>query len=150
MATKCEITSDEILTKILKQLPKYQITINAIETETRSSILVQLERLKEWIRRNFFIVTGITGDFAGVISLIITIVKVASGGATVVARTANGIGKTIAKILAKHGLIAANIGSIILSILSLLAQRLMFVANNLWIILIAVGVFLYRERKKRK
>ena len=57
-----------------------------------------------------------------VISLIITIVKFATGGATVIAKTAGGIGKTIAKLLTKPGPIDANIGSIMLSILSLLAQ----------------------------
>ena len=150
LATKCEITSDKIQTKIIKQQPKYPITINAIRPETRSNILVQLERLKKWIRKHFFVVAGITGVVAGVISLIITIVKFAPGGATVVAKTAGGIGKTIAKILAKLSPIASNIGSIILSILSLLAQSLMFVANNLWIILIAVGMFLYREWRNKK
>ena len=75
----------------------------------------------------------------------IGIIKLASGGATVVAKTAGGIGKTIAKFLAKLRPFFASIGNIILSILSRLAQGLMFVANNLWIILIAVGMFLYRE-----
>ena len=126
------------------------MTISAIRAETRSNILVQLETLKEWTRRHFFVVAGITGVVASIISLIITIVKFAQGSATVVPKTTGGIRKTIAKILAKLGPIAANIGCIILSILSLLAQGLMFVGNNLWIILIAVGMFLYREWKNKK
>ena len=85
-----------------------------------------------------------------VISLIITTVKFVQGGATVVVETAGGIGKTIAKILAKLGTIDARIGSILLSILSLLAQGIMFVANNLWILLLAVGMFLYQKWQEWK
>lgn len=134
----------------MSKFPKYEETPEAISSRTKRNILSHLRRLREWLSSRFPAIAGIVAFTAGVCSLVFTIIKLTKGAAVSAAKTTSGVGKTIAKILAKLGLIAANVGSMILTLFSLLAQEIMWVSNNLWVILVAIGMFLWKKFKGKE
>ena len=81
---------------------------------------------------------------------IFTVLKFTRAAAKAATKTTSGIGKSIANFLKKFGPSIAGIGSLIFSLLNLLAQGVMWIANNLWILLLALIGFLYNEYKKQR
>ena len=77
-------------------------------------------------------------------------VKLTKGAAVATAKATHSVGKTIARILAKFGPMMASVGNFIISLLSFLAQGIMWVANNLWVLLIALVVYVWEKYGKRK
>ena len=147
MLKKYKNVSDIIRLRPLR-LPQKYMTIDHFTTAKRSNILVQLERLREWLRSRFPVIAGLVAFTAGVFSIIFAVVKLSKGAAAQTAKTMHSIGKTIGRILSKFGPMIASIGSFIISLLSFLAQLIMWVANNLWILLIAVVGYLWKKYGK--
>ena len=141
---KYEVLADRILVNFLR---KGRATLKYINKQ--EGILGKLKRVMEWVRPRFPQIAALVAFTAGVFSIIFAVVKLTKGVAVATAKTAHGAGKTIAKILAKLGPIAAAVGSLILSTMSYLAQGMMFLVNNLWIFLVAILGWLYNEYKKR-
>ena len=136
--------SDNIRVNLLKEPSKYT------KFKTRNNILVNLERLREWLRSRLPLIGAIIGVAAGVFSVVYGIVAWTKGAAVATAKATHSFGKTIAKILAKLGPIAASIGSFVISLLSYLSQGVLWLANNLWILLLALVGYLYNEYSRRR
>ena len=65
--------------------------------------------------------------------------------------TAKGVssfGQSVVKVLKKLGPVFAALGSILMTALGILSQGLMFFANNLWILLVLLAMFLWKVLKK--
>ena len=136
--------SDNIRVNLLRGKPKY------MKLRIGNNILMNLERLREWLRSRLPLIGAIIGVAAGIFSVVYGIVAWTKGAAVATAKAAHSTGKTIAKILAKLGPIMASIGSFVISLLSYLSQGVLWLANNLWILLLALVGFLYNEYKTRK
>ena len=135
--------SDNIRVNLLRGPPKY------VKLRTKNNILVNLERLREWLRSRLPLIGAIIGVAAGVFTVVYGIVAWTKGAAVATAKAGYSVGKTIAKILAKLGPIAAAIGSFVISLMSYLSQGILWLANNLWILLLALLGFLYNEYRRR-
>ena len=141
---KYKVIADRILVNFLRKSRASNRFIKSQE-----GILGKVKRLMEWLRPRFPQIAALVAFTAGVFSIIFAVIKLTKGVAVSTAKTAHGIGKTIAKILAKLGPIAAAVGSLILSAMSYAAQGLMFLVNNLWILLVALVGWLYNEYRRR-
>ena len=115
-----------------------------------SDIIRLLKNIKEKLRTNLPVVGAIVAIVAGGVSIVIAVLKLTGKGITAAAKATHETGKGIARFLAKLGPIMASIGSFVISLMSYLARGLMFIASNLWILLLALLGFLYNEYSKRR
>ena len=156
LAQKARQVADKICTELLAEDPRYEEP-EAIGDRFRDRVIQgfkkvknQLDRVKEWLRSRFPLIAGLVAFTAGVFSIIFAVVKLTKNSVATAAKGAHKAGKTTARILAKLGPIAAAIGSFILSLMSFLALGIMWIANNLWILLVAVIGYLYNEYGRRR
>ena len=64
------------------------------------------------------------------------------------AKGTSSFGQSVVKVLKKLGPVFAAIGSILLTALGIISQALMFLANNLWILLVFLVMFLWKMFEK--
>ena len=95
-----------------------------------------MEKFKEWAKEN---VLGISGVLIGVGGIVVS-TSLRSGVRSVPEGTYK-FGKGIAKKLSKLGPIFSAIGSVLLTMLNIGSQALMWLSNNLWILLVALVLF---------
>ena len=118
----------------------------------KRNILENLQRLREWLRSRFPAIAALVAFTAVVSSIVFAVVKLTKGAAVATAKTTHSVGKTIARILArilaKFGPVMPSVGSFIISLLSFLAQGIMWVGNNLWVLLIALVMYLWEKYGK--
>ena len=138
VAEKYKQVSDKIRTELLGKSPKYDIINQRIEKTMKNDMIerlrkakFQLERFREWLRSRFPLIAALVAFTAGVFSIVFARIKLSKGTVERTAKATHSLGKTIGKILAKFGPMMASVGSFIISLLSFLAQGIMWVANNL-------------------
>ena len=59
-----------------------------------------------------------------------------------IAKGAYDLGKGIVKVLSKLGPLFSALGSILLAVLGVASQALMWISNNLWILLVLLVMYL--------
>ena len=84
----------------------------------------------------------------GVGSFIASIIMAVRNAVKTVAKGTSSFGQSVVKVLKKLGPVFAAIGSILMTALGILSQGLMFLANNLWILLVLLVMFLWKVLKK--
>ena len=163
LETRSEKTENDkkMLKKYKQVFDKIRIEVQGLDQEYSSyaryrnklqdnNLLRFFKKLKDILRSNLPVVGAIVAIIAGGISIVIAVLKLTGKGITAAAKATHETGKGIARFLAKFGPIMASIGSFIISLMSYLARGLMFIASNLWILLIALVGFLYNEYRRRK
>ena len=145
LAEKYKQMSDKIRTRLLNEKPKYYKTGKAVKWYSNENIAVKLKEIRKWLKKRFPIIVGVVSFAAGVFSIVFTVIKLTSGAVKKAAETTHSIGKTIARILAKFGPLMVSVGSFIISLMSFLAQGMMWVANNLWILFVALIGYLWNK-----
>ena len=157
LAEKAKQFSDKIRMELLAKFPKYDITSQKIETTAKNDILDrmrrardQLKRFREWVRSRFPVIAALVAFTAGVFSIVFAVVKLTKGTVEQTAKATHSIGKTIGKILARFGHMMTSVGSFIISLLSFLAQGIMWVANNLWVLFVALVMYAWNKWKSQR
>ena len=150
LAEKYKQVSDKVRTRLLGENAKYDKTKEATRRSTKENIAVKLKEILKWLKKIFPIIVRVVSFAAGVLSIIFTVIKLTSGAVKKAAEMTHSIGKTIARILAKFGPLMVSVGSFIISLLSFLAQGMMWVANNLWILLVALVDYLWNKYGQRR
>ena len=137
---------DRINLKTDKPL-EYQETLQILEDEVKSNPGVRWERIKKWIKDNKWGVLSVT---FGVGSFIASIIMAVRNAVKTVAKGTSTFGQSVVKVLKKLGPVFATIGSILTTVLGLLGNGLMFLANNLWILLVLLVMFLWERYFKKR
>ena len=139
-----EIEIDKINLKIDKPL-EYQETLRILDNEVENNPGVKWEKFKKWVKENKWGVLSVT---FGVGSFIASIIMAVRNAVKTVAKGTSSFGQSVVKVLKKLGPVFAAIGSILLTALGIISQALMFLANNLWILLVFLAMFLWKMYEK--
>ena len=113
--------------------PKEEDTLKMLRKETRNNYKVKFDKFKDWVKENGFPLLGI---IFGIGEIIAVVAKAFRTTVQTVARGTYAFGKGVAKILSKLGPIFSALGSILLTVLSIGSPALMWISNNLWILLV--------------
>ena len=81
-------------------------------------------------------------------SIIATLVTALRSTARAVARGTFSFGKAVVKVLSKLGPVFSALGNIILTLLGFVSKGLMWLGNNLWLLLVLLVMFLCKVGKK--
>ena len=127
--------------------PESEEGIQILNEETDESDLGRFERFKKWAKENLLGLSAVSISIAGILT---TIIIGARNALTSGAKAVGKLGKSIANI-------AKNFGAVISSLLNLVSQMLLwgakgvaFLAKNLWLLVVAITLFIYNEYKQRK
>ena len=126
----------------LEKITKMQAGRLRLAFDIKPEEEVKFEKFKKWVKESGFALSGILIGIGGIIAVVATTLRT---GVQVVARGSYGLGKGIAKILSKLGALFSALGSIIMSILGAALQALMWLSNNLWVLLVFLVMFVWRR-----
>ena len=121
--------------------------MEALREETKNNYIVKFDEFKKRVKESGFARSGILIGMGGIIAVVATAFRT---GVQAVARGTYSFGKGVAKILSKLGSIFSALGSILTTILSIGSRALMWLSNNLWVLLVFVAMFLWRSFKNRR
>ena len=146
MADVCVLKADEIRLR-RNQRPESEITQNIVEEEAQNNDLTRFERFKRWSKKNLAGISVVAISVAGIITTIVM------GARTVVKRGASAtskFAKSIAKVDEKAAPVIGGLLNLAAKVLTAGAKGINFLANNLWILAVAIAYALYEKRKIRK
>ena len=86
-------------------------------------------------------------------SLIAVLATALTNTIRTVAKGAFSFGKAVVKVLSKLGPVFSALGSVIMTLLGIASKALMWLGNNLWVLLVFLVMFLWRvfeKYRKRK
>ena len=135
---------DKIKLKLDMKLEDGEV-LEKLKEEVKENPGVTWERIKQWIKDNKWGVLSVT---FGVGSFIASIIMAVRNAVKTVAKGVSTFGQSVVKVLKKLGPVFAALGSILMTALGILSQGLMFLANNLWILLVLFAMFLWKYLKK--
>ena len=146
MADRAELKADEIRLRS-NERPKGPKALSIVEEEVEVNDLTRFERFKKWTKEN---ISGISVVAISVAGIITTIIMGARSAAKKGARAAGKFAKAVANLAGKVGPILAPVLNLVAKVLGWGAKGIAFLANNLWILALALTYFLYNEYKRRK
>ena len=127
--------------------PESDEVTQILEQETDQSDLGRLERFKEWAKENLLGLSAIGIAVAGIIT---TIVMGAKNALRQGAKAVGNFAKGIANIGKNFGALISSLLNLIGSILAFGAKGILFLSKNLWMLVVAITLFLYNEYRGRK
>ena len=146
MADMAELKADEIRLRS-NERPKGPKAMSIVEEEVEINDLTRFERFKKWAKENISGISAVAISVAGIITTIIMGVRsVAKKGA----RATSKFAKAMANLAGKVGPVPASVLNLVAKVLSWGAKGIALLANNLWILALALTYFLYNEYGKRK
>jgi hypothetical protein len=141
MATMAELKADEIRLRS-NERPKGPKAMSIVKEELEINDLTRFERFKKWAKENIFVISAVAISVAGIIT---TIIMGARSVAKEGARATSKFAKAIANL-------ARKVRPVLASVLNLIpkwvAKGIAFLAENLWILALALTYFLYSEYGK--
>ncbi|CAB4045119.1 Hypothetical predicted protein [Paramuricea clavata] len=147
MADMAELKADEIRLRS-NERPTGSKAMSIVQEEVEINDLTRFERFKKWAKEN---ISGISVVYAiSVAGIITTIIMGARSVAKKGAKATSKFAKAMANLAGKVGPVLASVLNLIAKVLSWGAKGVAFLANNLWILALALTYFLYNEYGKRK
>ena len=150
---KSEYEAYENITKIQADRIRLEFDIKPeedtgekLEEETKNNYRVKFEKFKEYIKENGLALSGIIIGIGGIIAVVATAFR---STVQTVGRGTYAFGKGVAKILSKLGPLFSALGSILMAVLRFASQALMWISNNLWILLVFLAMFLRKKFNKK-
>ena len=146
IARVADLKADEIRLR-LNQKPISEEVTNMVEEEAEVNDLTRFERFKKWARENLLELSAVAISVAGILTTVIM------AGRSALKRGAQAVskfGKAVANLAKKFGPILSAIGTLVSKVLTLGAQGILFLAQNLWILFLALTYFLYNEYMSRR
>jgi hypothetical protein len=144
IARVADLKADEIRLR-LNQKPVSEEVTNMIEEEAEVNDLTRFERFKKWSRENLLELSAVSISVAGILTDVIM------SGRSALKRGAQAVskfGKAVANVVKKLGPVLSAIGTLVSKVLTLGAQGILFLAQNLWILVLALTYFIYNEYRK--
>jgi hypothetical protein len=118
-----------------------------VEEEAEANDLTRFERFRKWARENLLELSAVSISVAGIITTVIMTGRSAlKRGAQAVSR----FGKAVANLAKKFGPILSAIGTLVSKVLTLGTQGILFLAQNLWILVLALTYLIYNEYMSRR
>jgi predicted negative regulator of RcsB-dependent stress response len=121
--------------------------MSIVEEEVEINDLTRFEKFKKWAKEN---ITGISVVAISAAGIITTIIMGARSAAKKGAGAASKFAKALANLAGKVGPVLSSVLNLVAKVLGWGAKGIAFVANNLWILALALTYFLYNEYKRRK
>ena len=148
IARVADLKADEIRLR-LNQKPVSEEVTNMVEEEAEANDLTRFERFKKWARENLLGISAVSISVAGILT---TAIMAGRNALKRGAQAASKFGKALANLAKKFGPILSAIGTLVSKVLTLGAQGILFLAQNLWILVLALTYFIYNEymSKRRK
>ena len=145
-AKTADLKADEIRLR-LNQKPQNEEAINMVEEEADVNDLTRFERFKKWARENIAGLSAVVISIAGILTTVIMTGRnsVKRGG-----RAVWKFGKAVANLAKKFGSVLSALGNLIGKILTLGAKGIMWLSQNLWLLVLALTYFVYNEYRRRK
>ena len=146
IARVVDLKAEEIILR-LNQKPISEEVTNMVEEEAEVKDLTRFERFRKWARENMLELSAVAISVAGILTTVIIIGRSAlKRGAQAVSK----FGKAVANLAKKFGPILSAIGTLVSKVLTLGAQGIMFLAQILWILVLALTYFIYNEYMSRR
>ena len=120
-------------------------TKEILKEEVENHPQVKFERLKEWLKKNGIEVSAFVLSIGSFIAAMVTVLRKTVQTA---AKGAFSFGKAVVKVLSKLGPVFSALGSVIMSLLGIASKALMWLGNNLWILLVFLVMFLWKVGEK--
>ena len=146
IARVADLKADEIRLR-LNQKPISEEVTNMVEEEAEVNDLTRFERFRKWARENLLELSAVSISVAGILTTVIM------AGRSALKRGAQAVskfGKAVANLAKKFGPILSAIGTLVSKVLTLGAQGILFLAQNLWILVLALTNFIYNEYMSRR
>ena len=121
--------------------------IQILNENAEESDLGRLERFKEWAKENLLGLSAVAISLAGIITIIIIGARNALKSG---AKALGNFAKSVANIGKNFGALISSLLNLIGSILAFGAKGILFLSKNLWMLVVAITLFLYNEYKQRK
>jgi Fe2+ transport system protein B len=117
-----------------------------VEEEAEVNDLTRFERFKKWARKNLLGISAVSISVAGILT---TAIMAGRNALKRGAQAASKFGKALANLAKKFGPILSAIGTLVSKVLTLGVQGILFLAQNLWILVLALTYFIYNEYMSR-
>ena len=146
IARVADLKADEIRLR-LNQKPTSEEVTNMVEEEAEVNDLTRFERFRKWARENLLELSAVSISVAGILTTVIM------AGRSALKRGAQAVskfGKAVANLAKKFGPILSAIGTLVSKVLTLGAQGILFLAQNLWILVLALTYLIYNEYMSRR
>ena len=121
--------------------------LEIMEKVIEANDLTRFERFRKWARENLLELSAVSISVAGILTTVIM------AGRSALKRGAQAVskfGKAVANLAKKFGPILSAIGTLVSKVLTLGAQGVLFLAQNLWILVLALTYFIYNEYMSRR
>jgi hypothetical protein len=116
-----------------------------IEEEAEVNDLTRFERFRKWSRENLLELSAVSISVAGILTAVIM------SGRSALKRGAQAIskfGKAVANVVKKLGPVLSAIGTLVSKVLTFGARGILLLAQNLWILVLALTYFAYNKYRK--
>ena len=126
--------------------PQEETTVEILQQEIDQTDLGRYERFKKWAKANMF---GLASTAISVAGFVATIITLARSGLRQKAEAVGKLAESIGNFGKKFGQTVATLLSILSHALAWGAAGVAFLSNNLWLIAVAIAIFLYYEFRKK-
>ena len=106
---------------------------------------VKFEKLKKWMKDNGLEVSTLVISIGGLIAALAAAFR---NTVQTIAKGTFSFGKAVVKVLSKLGPVFSALGNILMSVLGLVSKALMWLGNNLWMLLLLFVMFLWKFSEK--
>ena len=120
-------------------------TLRIIKEETENDPRTKFERFKKWTKENGLELGSVTISIGSLIAVLATALRKTI---QTVAKGAFSFGKAVVKVLSKLGPVFTALGNVIMTLLGIASKALMWLGNNLWILLVFLVMFLWKMFEK--
>ena len=124
---------------------EYQEAKLKLKEETKNNYKVKFERLKKWMKDNGLELGSVVISIGSLIAVLATALR---NTVRTVAKGAFSFGKAVVKVLSKLGPVFSALGNVIMTLLGIASKALMWLGNNLWILLVFLVMFLLKVFEK--
>ena len=139
-----ERSIDEINLRLDREV-EYPETKQRLKEATNNNPKVKFEKLKKWLKDNGLEASTLVISIGGLIAALAAALRKT---VRTIAKGTFSFGKAVVKVLSKLGPVFSALGNILMSALGLVSKALMWLGNNLWLLLILFVVFLWRFSEK--
>ena len=135
----------DIVNLRLDKKVEYQEAKLRLKQETNNNYRVKFERLKKWMKDNGLELSSVVISIGSLIAVLATALR---NTIRTVAKGAFSFGKAVVKVLSKLGPLFSALGNVIMALLGIASKTLMWLGNNLWVLLVFLVMFLWKVFEK--
>ena len=135
---------DEINLRLDRKV-EYPEAKQRLKNATDNNPKVKFERLKKWLKDNGLEASTLVISIGGLIAALAAALR---NTVRTIAKGTFSFGKAVVKVLSKLGPVFSALGNILMAALGLVSKALMWLGNNLWLLLILFVVFLWKSSEK--